>query len=87
MKVGIAGYEEVGKTRHASIIENTSYQVTAVSEKNKKVHSSILDSIQIFEDYQSLIESAELDAIETMRLIERIYKADTIWRDKFYADK
>ena len=27
------------------------------------------------------------DAIETMRLIERIYKADPIWRDKFYADK
>ena len=63
MKVGIAGYGVVGKTRHASIIKNTSYQVTTASEKNKKVHSSIPDSIQIFEDYQSLIESAEIDAI------------------------
>jgi predicted dinucleotide-utilizing enzyme len=87
MKVGIAGYGEVGKTCHTSFNDNISYQVTAASEKNKKVHSSIPNNIQIFKDYQSLIESAEFDAIEKMRPIERIYKADPIWRDKFYADK
>ena len=63
MKVGIAGYGVVGKTRYASIIKNTSYQVVAVSEKNKKVHTSIPDNIQIFEDYQSLIEGADIDVI------------------------
>ena len=43
MKVGIAGYGVVGKTRHRSIESNTSYQVTAISESNKeaqKIYSS-----------------------------------------------
>jgi hypothetical protein len=27
------------------------------------------------------------DAIETMRLIEQIYKADPLWREKFYTNE
>ena len=38
MKVGIAGYGVVGKTRHSSILKNTDYQVVAISEKNKEQH-------------------------------------------------
>ena len=63
MKVGIAGYGVVGKTRHKSILKNTDYQITAVSEKNKESHLSIPKDIQIFEDYESLIEKGDIDII------------------------
>jgi len=63
MKVGIAGYGVVGKTRHASILKNTEHQITAVSEKNVDAHQVIPASIQIFEDYESLIEKGDIDII------------------------
>tara|TARA_B110000495_G_C23033110_1_gene615948 strand:- start:324 stop:1352 length:1029 start_codon:yes stop_codon:yes gene_type:complete len=63
MKVGIAGYGVVGKTRHSSILKNTDYQVVAISEKNKEQHQNIPASIEIFEDYQSLINNADIDTI------------------------
>jgi len=63
MKVGIAGYGVVGKTRHSSILKNTDYQVVAISEKNKEQHQNISASIEIFEDYQSLINNADIDTI------------------------
>jgi predicted dehydrogenase len=63
MKVGIAGYGVVGRTRHASILENTDHIITAVSEKNENVHQSIPASIQIFKDYKSLIEKGDIDII------------------------
>jgi len=63
MKVGIAGYGVVGKTRHSSILKNTDYQVVAISEKNKEQYQNIPASIEIFEDYQSLINNADIDTI------------------------
>ena len=39
MRVGIAGYGVVGKTRHRSIESNTSYQVTAISESSEKLEN------------------------------------------------
>ena len=63
MRVGIAGYGVVGKTRHRSIESNTSYQVTAISESNQKARKSIPEGMTVYNDYKTLIASAELDVI------------------------
>jgi len=63
MRVGIAGYGVVGKTRHRSIESNTSYQVTAISESSENARKSIPEGIDIYYDYKTLIASAELDVI------------------------
>ncbi|MDA9969580.1 Gfo/Idh/MocA family oxidoreductase [Gammaproteobacteria bacterium] len=63
MRVGIAGYGVVGKTRHRSIESNTSYQVTAISESSENARKSIPEGIDIYNDYKTLIASAELDVI------------------------
>jgi len=41
MRVGIAGYGVVGKTRHASILKNTPFKVVAISEKNQEAQKMI----------------------------------------------
>ena len=58
MKVGIAGYGVVGKTRHRSIELNTSYQVTAISECNEEAQKFIPAGLEVYNDYKSLIVSA-----------------------------
>ncbi len=63
MRVGIAGYGVVGKTRHASIQKNTSYKVVAISEVNSHAQKDIPPGIDIFDDYYDLIFKAELDII------------------------
>ena len=63
MKVGIAGYGVVGKTRHRSIESNTSYQVTAISESSQEARKFIPVGIKIYNDYKSLIASADIDVI------------------------
>ena len=63
MRVGIAGYGVVGKTRHISIEKNTPFQIIAVSESNKETQKDIPAGIEIFEHYQDLIADAELDII------------------------
>ncbi len=63
MKVGIAGYGVVGKTRHASIQKNTSYKVVAISEINLKAQRDIPSDIDIFDDYHDLISKGEIDII------------------------
>ncbi|MDB0028865.1 Gfo/Idh/MocA family oxidoreductase [bacterium] len=63
MRVGIAGYGVVGKTRHQSIEANTSYQVTAISESSEKARKSIPEGMTVYNDYKTLIASAELDVI------------------------
>jgi predicted dehydrogenase len=55
MRVGIAGYGVVGKTRHTSIIKNTTFKVTAISEKNLEAQKAIPSGIEIFDSYQDLI--------------------------------
>ena len=52
MRVGIAGYGVVGKTRHASIQKNTAYKVVAISEANSLVQKDIPSDIDIFDDFQ-----------------------------------
>ena len=63
MKVGIAGYGVVGKTRHRSIESNTSYQITAISESSEEARKFIPAGIKIYNDYKSLISSADIDVI------------------------
>jgi predicted dehydrogenase len=63
MRVGIAGYGVVGKTRHISIEKNTPFQIVAVSESNKETQKDIPAGIEIFDNYQDLIADAELDII------------------------
>ena len=63
MKVGIAGYGVVGKTRHRSIESNTSYQITAISESSEEARKFIPAGIKIYSDYKSLIASADIDVI------------------------
>lgn len=63
MRVWIAGYGVVGKTRHASIKKNTSYKVVAISEVNPQAYKDISSDIDIFKDYRDLIDKAELDII------------------------
>ena len=63
MRVGIAGYGVVGKTRHRSIESNTSYKVTAISESNQEARQSIAPDLEVYNDYQSLIANAEIDVI------------------------
>ena len=63
MRVGIAGYGVVGKTRHASIQKNTSYKVVAISEANSLVQKDIPSDIDIFDDFRDLIAQTELDII------------------------
>ena len=63
MKVGIAGYGVVGKTRHQSIESNTSFQVTSISESNKDACRNIPSGFNIFKDYKSLISDADIDII------------------------
>ena len=63
MRVGIAGYGVVGKTRHRSIESNTPYQITAISESSEEARKSIPVGIKIYNDYKSLIASADIDVI------------------------
>lgn len=63
MRVGIAGYGVVGKTRHRSIETNTTFKVTAVSEKNNEALRSIPSNISIYDDYKSLIADSDIDII------------------------
>ena len=63
MKVGIAGYGVVGKTRHKSILENTDFEVTALSESNPTAQKAIPDGIKVFDNYQTLISKGNIDII------------------------
>ena len=63
MRVGIAGYGVVGKTRHASIKKNTSYEVVAISEVSSEAQKNISSDIDIYHDYHDLIYKADLDII------------------------
>jgi len=63
MNVGIAGYGVVGKTRHRSIESNTSYKVSAISESSEEARKFIPAGLEVYNDYKSLIVSADIDAI------------------------
>ena len=63
MRVGIAGYGVVGKKRYSSIIKNTSFKVTDISELNPNARDEIPDGINVFNNYQDPILKADLDII------------------------
>jgi predicted dehydrogenase len=63
MRVGIAGYGVVGKTRHDTILDNTNFKVISISEKRLQGREKISKDIQVFEDYKSLIADSDIDAI------------------------
>jgi predicted dehydrogenase len=63
LRAGIVGYGVVGKTRHHSILKNTSFEVTSISENNSKAREEIPKTIEVFEDYKSLIENANVDIV------------------------
>jgi predicted dehydrogenase len=63
VRVGIIGYGVVGKTRHDSILKNTSFLVTSISENNLQARKKIPENIEVFEDYKSLIENANVDVV------------------------
>ena len=61
MRVGIIGYGVVGKTRYHSILKNTSFRVTSISENNSQARDEIPENMEVFEDYKALIEHANID--------------------------
>ena len=63
MRVGIAGYGVVGKKRYSSIIKNTSFKVTDISEINPAARGEIPQGINVFDNYHDLILKADLDVI------------------------
>jgi predicted dehydrogenase len=63
MKVGIAGYGVVGKTRHASILKNTPLKVNAISEASPQAQKDIPNDCDIYNTYQELIEKAEIEIV------------------------
>ena len=63
MRVGIAGYGVVGKKRYSSIIKNSSFRVTDISEVNPIARDEIPDGVNVFDNYQDLILKADLDIV------------------------
>ena len=63
MRVGIIGYGVVGKTRYNSILKNTSFKVTSISENSSLARVEIPENIEVFEDYKSLIEHSNVDIV------------------------
>ena len=63
MKVGIAGYGIVGKKRYCSILAQTNFEVTSVSECNPEVKKDIPDGIKVFDSYKDLIKDASIDIL------------------------
>ena len=63
MRVGIIGYGVVGKTRYHSILKNTSFTVTSISENNSQARDEIPENIEVFKDYKALIEHANIDIV------------------------
>ena len=59
MNVGIAGYGVVGKKRYSSIIKNTTFKVTDISEVNPTARDEIPSGINVFNNYQDLILKAD----------------------------
>ena len=63
MRVGIIGYGVVGKTRYNSILQNTSYTVTSISENNSIARDAIPEDVEVFKDYHSLIATSNIEAV------------------------
>lgn len=63
LRVGIAGYGIVGKTRHRALDKNDAFNVVAVSDINFTDNPINLESVNTYSDYKDLINQEELDVL------------------------
>lgn len=63
IKVGIAGYGIIGRRRHDVINRNKKLELIAACDKTFKEDKQTKNSINYYQDYQSLIHQEELDAV------------------------
>ena len=63
LRVGIAGYGVVGKTRHKVLAQHEAFDVVAVSDISFKENPTDLDNINTYYDYKDLINTEDLDVL------------------------
>ena len=63
LRVGIAGYGIVGKTRHRVLGQHDAFEVVAVSDITFKENSTTLQNINTYSDYKDLIDAEDLDVL------------------------
>ena len=63
LRVGIAGYGIVGKTRHRVLSQHQSFNVVAVSDINFKENPAEIDNVNTYYDYKDLIDKEDLDVL------------------------
>ena len=63
LRVGIAGYGIVGKTRHRVLNQHEAFDVVAISDINFKESPTDLDNINAYSDYKDLINTEDLDVL------------------------
>ena len=63
LRVGIAGYGIVGKTRHRVLNQHEAFDVVAISDINFKENPTDLDNINAYSDYKDLINKEDLDVL------------------------
>ena len=63
LRVGIAGYGIVGKTRHRVLNQHEAFDVVAISDINFKENPTDLDNINAYCDYKDLINKEDLDVL------------------------
>ena len=63
LRVGIAGYGIVGKTRHRVLNQHEAFDVVAISDINFKENSTDIDNINTYCDYKDLINTEDLDVL------------------------
>ena len=61
LRVGIAGYGIVGKTRHKVLAQHEAFDVVAVSDISFKENPADLDNINTYYDYKDLINTEDLE--------------------------
>ena len=63
LRVGIAGYGIVGKTRHRVLGQHDAFEVVAVSDITFKENPTALENINAYSDYKELIDAEDLDVL------------------------
>ena len=63
LRVGIAGYGIVGKTRHRVLSQHQAFNVVAVSDITFKENPTALENINTYSDYKDLIDAEDLDVL------------------------
>ena len=63
LRVGIAGYGIVGKTRHRVLEQHDAFKVVAFSDITFKENPTTLQNINTYSDYKDLIDAEDLDVL------------------------